>query len=117
MRSDRGKERVLQSRSALLSVGGQGAGKQMRAIMMIIWKMIEILQKCLNILNRWEKGFGIENSMRGREWRDASESFFRETVGSHDIKQANWEWPSGFVSFFLPCVVPLNLSSSLRHCI
>ena len=108
---------MFQSRDALLSVVGQSAGKQLCTITMIIWKMIEILQKGLNILNRWGKGFAFESSVRVREWRRTSESFFRKIAGSHDIKQANWELSSGFVSFFLPCGVPLNLSSSLHHCI
>jgi hypothetical protein len=108
---------VFQSRDALLSVGGQSTGEHLRTITMLIWKMIEILEKGLNILNRLGKGFGFESSVRVREWRRASEAFSRKIAGSHDIKQANWELSSGFDSFFLPCGVPLNLSSSLRHCI
>ena len=105
------------SRYALFYAGGQYAGKQMSSITMIVWKMIEILQKFLNMWSRWKKGFEFETCKRVKEWRRTFDSFFQKNVGFHNIKQANLKSPSKFPSFFLPYRVPLNLSSSLHHCI
>jgi hypothetical protein len=66
--------------------------------------MIEILQMFLNMRSRWEKGFGFETFTRAKEWRRIIDSLFEKNVGFHNIKQANWKSPSGFPSFFLPCL-------------
>jgi len=76
----------------------------MSSIMMIRWKIIEILQVFLNMRSRWGKGFGFETFTRVEEWRRIIDSLLEKSIGFHNINKANWMSPSGFPSLFLPCL-------------
>jgi hypothetical protein len=112
---DRRKEKILLVPIFSELCQRAGSGKQMSTIMMMLWKMIEILQMFLGIRSRWKKGLALEPSIRVRKWREMFDSFFEESVGFHNRIQANRKSSSGFRSFFLPYRVPLNLSASLPH--
>lgn len=97
----------------------------MGSIPMIVWKLIEILQKFPRIRSRL--GEWLEVSMESDHsslYRSALEaglslekktidSFFYRKVGFPNIMKLKWKSTSGSPSFFLPCQVPLNLSFSL----
>jgi hypothetical protein len=71
---------------------------------MIILKMIEILQKFLIGWGQWKKGPEFESNPIANQWIKIVVLSFQRMVGFHDIKQGNWMSPSGFLSFFSPCL-------------
>jgi hypothetical protein len=94
-----GRKGLYRSRYEL-STACREAGRQMSSINMIILKMIEILQKLLNMWVQWKEGLESEPDPRVKKWGKAFDSSFQRKVGFHNIKQANWKSISGFPSFF-----------------
>ncbi len=96
---------------------------------MIIWKMIEILLEFPKRWSRLEKWLGIsiqpDHALLDRLSREAGPSmcekrstdgaFFRGEAGFRNIMKVNWKTISGFLSFFLTCQIPLDLSFSQSH--
>jgi hypothetical protein len=96
----------------------------MGSILMMIWKMIEILPKFPKEGSRFKNGleismgwgypllylFAYENNLRLEKRRKTVGSSFRGKVGFHNIKnRMNKVFPSGLTLFLLSYRVPMNL--------
>jgi hypothetical protein len=106
-----------------------GREEKMSSIPVIVWKLIEILLKFPKRWSRLGKGLEISIefghplldrlprevglSMGGK--RSIEGAFFQGKVGFRNIMEVNSKTISGSPSFFLPCQIPLNLSSSQSH--
>ncbi len=98
----------------LLGADSEGRG-EIILMTTIVMKMTEILLKVLTMGSPWREGVGLQTDPKLKTWKEPyGFSFFGE-VGFHDIKEASWNSPSGFSSFFAPCRARLNLSHPLPH--
>jgi len=124
------------------SHGGVSREEKMSLIPMIVWKLIEILQKFSEIwsqLGKWLEVsiefdhpsldlLPLEAGLLMEKKRKTNDFFSQGEVGFHNIMKVHWKSTSRFSSFFLPCLrlpvgrqgrqacqAPLNFSLSLSH--
>ena len=110
-----------------LPTAGRDSREGMDLILMILWKIVEILRKFPCMWSRLGKWLGdgteshrlllhrfcLEKSLTsGKRKMDAS---FQEKAGFRNIMKVDWKSTLGSLLSILPCQVSMNLSFSLSH--